>query len=97
MSTNGSDLPRWRADGKELYYVSALPTPTLMAAAVSARGTTFDVGAVTPLFRVVAPGTPGSFYQPSPDGKQFLVNMAPVNTTPTPITVVVNWTAGLKK
>ena len=69
-----------------------------MAAAVSAQGTAFDVGNVVPLFAVRLPGTSRSFYQVSPDGQRFLVNMGPpAQAVSTPITVVVNWTAGLKK
>ena len=69
-----------------------------MAAAVTIQDTAFGVGAVERLFAVRLPGTPGSFYDVSPDGRRFLVNMAPeVTTAPAPITVVVNWTAGLTK
>ena len=69
-----------------------------MAAAVTARETAFDVGTVEPLFAVRPPGTGGTFYDVSPDGQRFLVNMAPeVTTAPTPITVVVNWLAGVKR
>jgi hypothetical protein len=38
----------------------------------------------------------GSTYDVSTDGQRFLVNTF-TETTPTPITVVLNWTAGLKK
>ena len=58
--------------------MSLAPNPTLMAAAVSAHGAAFDVGIAVPLFAVRPPVTPGSYYQVLPDGKQFLVNMAPV-------------------
>jgi hypothetical protein len=34
---------------------------------------------------------------PSRDGKRFLVNTQTSDPSPTPITVVLNWTAGLKK
>jgi hypothetical protein len=69
-----------------------------MAVAVGAQGATFDVGTVVPLFPVRPPNAVLFYYQVSPDGQRFLVNMAPVvDPTPTPITVVVNWTAGLKK
>ena len=70
-----------------------------MAAAVSAEGETFNVGA-----RRAAVSGPAaryrqaSLYQVAPDGNRFLFNMAPdAQLTQTPITVVVNWTAGLKK
>jgi Tol biopolymer transport system component len=98
VSTNGGGQPRWSPDGREIYYVSQTQTPQLMAASVSVQGTALDVGAVTPLFPLRLPGTGGSIYQPSRDGKRFLVNIASApDTTPTPITVVVNWTAGLKR
>jgi hypothetical protein len=85
----------WREDGREIFYVSPAPDSTLMAAAVKARGDAFEVGAVTPLFKVAQPGTPRSFYRVSPDGQRFLVNVPPgIDVTPAPITVVQNWTAG---
>jgi len=36
-------------------------------------------------------------YVPSRDGQRFLVNTQSGDPSPTPITVVLNWTAGLKK
>lgn len=33
----------------------------------------------------------------SGDGKRFLVNQMSGDTAPVPVTVVVNWTAGLEK
>ena len=72
----------------------------LMAAAVREEGGAFQVGSVLPLFALRAPdGGFRPFYQVSPDGTRFLVNVrqAPSQTSTAPITVVVNWTAGLKK
>jgi Tol biopolymer transport system component len=98
VSTGGGGQSSWRPDGKEIFYVEVTPNPTLMAAAVSAQGAVFAVGVVAPLFRVRPPSTLGAYYQVSPDGNRFLINMTPdVPLAPTPITVVVNWTAGLKK
>jgi eukaryotic-like serine/threonine-protein kinase len=98
VSTNGGNAPRWRPDGREIFYLSPIPNQTLMAATVSPQGEGFNVGVVAPLFPLRPSGTLGSVYQVSPDGKRFLVNMAPlVEAAPTPITVVVNWTAGVKR
>jgi hypothetical protein len=98
VSTNGGNFPRWRPDGNEIFYLSPIPNQTLMVAAVSRQGEAFSVGVVAPLFPLRPSGTLGSVYQVSPDGKRFLVNMAPlVEAAPTPITVVVNWTAGVKR
>ena len=98
VSTSGGNQPRWSPDGKEIFYVSPFPDTRLMAAAVRAEGETITVGALTSLFRVRPPNFGESYYQVAPDGTRFLFNRPPVvEAAPTPITVVVNWTAGLKK
>jgi len=97
ISSAGGVGPRWRPDGKEIFYVS--PDNTLMAASVSGAESIFHVGSVERLFTLRPPGTPRYpyEYEPSPDGRNFLVNMGPVvETAPTPITVVLNWTAGIR-
>jgi eukaryotic-like serine/threonine-protein kinase len=97
VSTAGGNLPRWRHDGNEIFYLAT--DGKLMAAAVSGKGTSFEVGAVEPLFE--APRLIGNRYQydVSADGQRFLVNTGSDQATlaSAPITVVVNWTAGLKK
>jgi hypothetical protein len=67
-----------------------------MSASVNGKGNAFEVGSVKPLFetRAVSNGYP---YDVSPDGQRFLVNSSLEQTDAAPITVVVNWTAGLKK
>jgi hypothetical protein len=68
-----------------------------MAATVNGKGSSFEVGAVRPLFDTHALNAARYSYDVSADGQRFLVNTAPVQTTAAPITVVLNWTAGLKK
>ncbi len=95
ISTTGGDRPRWRRDGGEIFYIA--PDNILMAATVNGKGASFEVSSVKPLFatRVV----PGSRYQyaVAGSGQRFLINTAPEPTASAPITVVLNWTAGLKK
>ena len=69
----------------------------LMAASVNGKGSGFEVGGVKPLFatRIVFAG--GYQYDVSADGQRFLINTIPEQATSAPITVVLNWTAGLKK
>lgn len=91
ISTAGGDKPRWRRDGRELYYLA--PDGKLMAVPVT-LGSTFDVGIATPLFdiRVVGFGP----YDVAADGR-FLM-LTPVDDAPrtsSPITLVLNWQAGL--
>jgi len=42
-------------------------------------------------------GGPGYVYDATADGQRFLVNTAVEQKTSSPITLVVNWTADLKK
>jgi len=97
VSANGGAQPRWSRDGKELFFLAPPPEYSLMVAQVNGQGAAFEVGAVRRLFGA-RPGGLRSSYQVSPDGKRFLFNLAPAEpATPTPITVVVNWAAGLNK
>ncbi len=95
ISTSGATVPaRWRGDGKEIFYLA--PDNKLMAAEVNGQGATLEVGAVRALFEVRR-GGPGSVYDVTGDGQRFLVNTAVEQKTSSPITLVVNWTADLKK
>jgi eukaryotic-like serine/threonine-protein kinase len=98
VSTRGGGSPRWGRNGSELYYLE-LPAGIMMAAEVKIEGATFAVGAIRELFRVSAVGARSTFDVTS-DGQRFLVNTRltdPPGSAPLPITVVVNWTAELKK
>jgi serine/threonine protein kinase len=95
VSTTGGYEPRWRADGREIYYLSL--DQKLMAVAVG-PGPSF--GAPTELFQVrVAEGVSAqrTHYVASRDGRRFLVYTPTGDTAIVPITVVLNWTAALKK
>ena len=95
VSTTGGYEPRWRADGRELYYLSQ--DRRLMAVSVGA-GPSF--GVPKPLFqtRVPAGVTPNrTHFVPTRDGQRFLINTQTGDASPTAITVVMNWAAGLKK
>jgi Tol biopolymer transport system component len=99
ISSQGGNQPRWRSDGQELYYIS--PDSRLMAVEVK-MSPLFQHGVPKSLFatRIVDGGTVlrgSARYQPSPDGKRFLINTQPEETASAPTTVVLNWTAGLKR
>jgi len=105
ISTAGGTYARWRADGKELYYIS--PANKLMSVAIRTSGEAIDVGAPVPLFdvRVAFPSagvtrqsnTPFP-YSTTKDGQRFLVSvdMSPPPEA-SPLSVVLNWAEGLKK
>ena len=100
ISTAGGDDPRWRRDGRELFYFAG---NTIMAAEVNVTGPSFRVGTVRPLFDVrrrtagyLAFGA-GSSYDVTADGQRFLVNdAADEQEAPPPVTIITNWTATLR-
>jgi serine/threonine protein kinase/Tol biopolymer transport system component len=95
ISTAGGSYPRWRRDGKELYYIA--PVDTLMAVDVK-TGSGFAAGTPKPLFRTRIKSLDIGFqYDVSPDGQRFLVNTLPEGEQRDEITVVQNWTAELRK
>jgi serine/threonine protein kinase/Tol biopolymer transport system component len=96
VSTAGGGLPRWRQDGKELFYTEGLDR-RLMAAEIEAKGGTIEVGQVRPLFTATV-GTQGTpLYDVSADGQRFLLRIVPEQKSGDPLTLVQNWAAGLKK
>lgn len=96
ISTRGGISPRWRADGRELYFRSE-GNLTAVTIQTSPR---FEAGAPQHLFSapLAVAGTVRS-YDVSPDGSRFLMavpstderDVAAANAT-----VIVNWQAGLK-
>jgi len=93
ISLDGGADPRWRADGKEVFYVA--PDGTLMAAAVSvnAGNKQIQAGKPTPLLRTLL-GTGGRppGYDVDRAGQRFLIP-TPVEKNIPPITILLNWAA----
>jgi eukaryotic-like serine/threonine-protein kinase len=88
--------PRWRRDGKELFFLDPqFPINWLMAVAVQSgpRGD-FRAGAPQALFefRAITQAPPGNgfLYSPSADGQRFLVRVQPGDAEPT-LNVITNW------
>jgi eukaryotic-like serine/threonine-protein kinase len=93
VSNGGGTAPRWRADGRELFYIAA--DGKLMAVPV-APGQTPKFGAAVALFQTLQ-REGGGTYTPSADGQRFLIN-APLGPAETdPISVVVNWRSAIGK
>jgi len=93
VSIAGGVEPRWRGDGKELFYMGA--DNMLMAAELNIKGSAIEIGAVRPLFET-QPAQQGRF-NVTADGQRFLVNTLIEEKGSSPITLVVNWTADLKR
>jgi eukaryotic-like serine/threonine-protein kinase len=103
VSPNGGTQPRWSADGKELFYVAA--DSRMMAVPIhdASEGRTLDPGSPVPLFvthlatGINVPPAVGTRaqYAVSRDGR-FLLNESVEGAAAPPITIVLNWAAGLR-
>ncbi|HXY11438.1 MAG TPA: hypothetical protein VEI52_26635 [Terriglobales bacterium] len=85
--------PRWRGDGKELFYLSM--DIKVMSADVKASGSSFEVGAVHTLFETRPSSTFGS-YDVMVDGQRFVL-LQDTEQSSGAITLAVNWLAELKR
>jgi hypothetical protein len=98
VSTGGGEQPRWREDGKELFYLSS--DRKMMAVPVT-TGAKFDPGTPITLFQATPrqPVTNADLfvYDVSQDGQRFLINTSVKQTESAPMSVVLNWPAKLNK
>jgi hypothetical protein len=94
VSTAGGTDPQWRPDGKEIFYRAA--NLSLKAAEVTLSAGAVQVGAVHDLFAMRSRPNARANYATA-DGQRFLVNTVVEEATPTPITLLINWPALLKK
>jgi hypothetical protein len=90
ISTNGGDYPVWSRDGKELYFIGA--DGKMMAVEVK-TGANFAASEPKPLFDS---HLAGSGFDVGKDGR-FLIPTQIEQSSSAPMTIVVNWQAGLKK
>jgi eukaryotic-like serine/threonine-protein kinase len=102
VSTTGGTGPYWRRDGKELFYYA--PDGKLMAVEVKSgprdgrQEASFEAGSPRVLFEFRSGSVqPFRSYAVTADGQRFLLNTIVDESGGAPLTVVVNWTAGLKR
>ena len=89
VSTTGGGSPKWRADGKELFYVA--PNRKLMSVWIL-PGSDVSISLPEPLFDLSDFQPDQDVYAPSLDGQRFLVKL-PVEplATQTPLQLILNW------
>jgi eukaryotic-like serine/threonine-protein kinase len=95
VSTNGGTRPVWARNGRELFYMSGTGPVAVMAVSVE-LGTNFVAGTPQRLFEgMYYVGSAGRTYDPSPDGRRFLVIKATSTSTSAPalsqFVFVNNW------
>ena len=96
ISTSGGSQPRWRGDGKELYYL--VPNLKLVAIEITTNPV-FRAGAPKALFQAPpqnAVSIISHSWDLTPDGKRFLFP-APADHGWAPFDVVLDWQAALEK
>jgi DNA-binding winged helix-turn-helix (wHTH) protein/Tol biopolymer transport system component len=92
VSTAGGGQPQWRADQRELFFVSA--DRALMAADVTTNGPSLSIASPRALFRPPIGGGPADareFYAVAAGGQRFLIDSSASSEVRAPITVMVNW------
>jgi len=99
VSIEGGVTPRWRHDGKELYYLA--PNRKLMAVQLKETSGSLQVTSTQPLFQMfqtmflTAAGV--NQYDVTRDGSRFVVDSAITDESSAPLNLVVNWTSELNK
>ena len=95
VSTGGGAQARWNGENEILFGSLDL---RVMSAPVDVRGEALEVGKVTTHFTSRASGI-GSMWDMLPGGERLLINTLPATVTAvqTPITVVLNWPAAVKR
>ena len=98
VSRGGGEEPRWRRDGKELFYLS--PEGKMMAVPVRSR-TGFASESPVGLFQahVRQPISSGDVvsYDVSADGQKFLINTRVDEPNAAPLSVILNWSSEMEK
>lgn len=93
ISSEGGADPRWRRDGKELFYFSG---DRLLAVTVGDDAPGFTTVKTDPLFEVTRTAHRIN-YAVASDGQRFLINTVLETANNAGITVVLNWTQALKR
>jgi eukaryotic-like serine/threonine-protein kinase len=95
VTTAGGQAPRWRRDGKELFFGTNLGISSVDVRA----GAAFDVGAPRALFAIefTASAYRGYRWDVSNDGQRFLINTPSGTAAAGRFVVVTNWTAELRR
>jgi len=94
ISVGGGMQPRWRHDGRELYYLE--PGGALMAVDIEEGGAAVRAAVPRRLFPTHMDVTPNyDQYAAAPDGQRFLLAM-PLTPAEPPVEVVANWSAAFR-
>jgi eukaryotic-like serine/threonine-protein kinase len=98
VSSGGGQEPKWRQDGKELFYVSS--EGKMMSVAVK-TGASFEPGSPVALFQTHRRQPVSALdvfsYDVSADGQKFLVITKVDEANAAPLSVLLNWASEMEK
>jgi len=98
VSSAGGQEPKWRQDGRELFYLS--PDEKMMAVAVTTDAS-FKAGSPVALFqthrRQPVSAQDVFSYDVSGDGQRFLINTKVDEANAAPLSVLLNWVSEMEK
>jgi Tol biopolymer transport system component len=94
ISTEGGGLPRWSADGKELFFLTG--SGRMMSVQVHPAGSEFQNDPPRFLFQTRTAPKTWNLYDVTADGTRFLLNLPREWQVASPITVITNWTEKVK-
>jgi Tol biopolymer transport system component len=95
VSVGGGSHPRWRRNGKEIYYRSL--DDKIVSVEVNASDGKFEARNVRALFQGRFGSGGNDSYDVTADGQKFLIITASDGAATTTLTFVLNWEAELKK
>jgi Tol biopolymer transport system component/predicted Ser/Thr protein kinase len=95
VSQGGGRQPRWRRDGKELFFVAT--GNRLVAREIRDKGASLDFLATQSLFPIHSGPSPFRSYDATGDGKKFIVVSGGAELNTKGITIMANWPALLER
>jgi dipeptidyl aminopeptidase/acylaminoacyl peptidase len=95
VSKDGGSWPRWRGDGKELFYLDN--SDNIIAVDLTVSGNAIDLGVPHVLFQAIGVQRDYGPFDVTADGKKFLINSGNIAQGGQPLTLVQNWLEAIKK
>jgi serine/threonine protein kinase len=93
VSDQGGELPKWRGDGKEIYFYSG---GKIRAAGLQLQAGRVEIEPSQDLFALTRLSGPIYFYEVAPDGQRFLVDQ-PAEDSRGALKILTNWWSVLKQ
>lgn len=98
ISIEGGNFPKWRRDGRELFYMAA--DAKMMSVSINKIDEQFEADDPIPLFETDPPIISGPWdgiFAVAPAGDKFLIRSAAGKSGSSPVTIITNWETRLPR